>query len=124
MGKILLVDDNDVVRHALERVLRHAGHEVTEAADGNVALSLAGRGLFELVITDIVMPNVEGIELIRRLRKNVPSLPIIAISGGGLGDLDTYLAMARVLGVKATLPKPPDTKELLRIVDTLLSPAS
>ena len=83
MADILLIDDEAQMRRMIVRVLNAAGHTVREAADGRVGIELFRDAVPALVITDIVMPDMEGIELIRELRRLEPSVPILAISGGG-----------------------------------------
>jgi PAS domain S-box-containing protein len=102
-GRILVVDDEAGVRGFLCRALREAGYEVTEAADGKQALRQALAGGVDLVITDLVMPEQEGIETIRALRRDMPGVRIIAISGAFDGR---FLETARILGADAVLSKP------------------
>jgi DNA-binding response OmpR family regulator len=103
---ILLVDDDTDLRNLLERVLIRNGLSVRAASDGKQAITLLDKEHFSLVITDIIMPNVEGIELILRIRKEHPSLPIIAMSAGGRVNAEGYLKMARSLGANQILEKP------------------
>ena len=121
MGKILLVDDDDNLREIIGRFLRQADHVVTMAANGNEALRLVGDGVFDLVITDLVMPGKEGIETIMELRRKLPALKIIAMSGGGHFAPECYLAIARNLGVARTLAKPFSGEDLLAAVACVLS---
>ncbi|MEW5770212.1 MAG: response regulator [Pseudomonadota bacterium] len=120
MAKILLVDDDVDVRYALGKYLHRAGHQVVEATDGAQALSLMATEAFDLVITDIVMPEADGIELILDIGRNTPGLPVIAISGGGRLGRAEYLDMAQGLGATAGLAKPVDPDELLALIDRLL----
>ncbi|MDH3279699.1 MAG: response regulator [Gammaproteobacteria bacterium] len=119
MAKILFVEDDEIVRYALCKYLRRAGHEIIEAQDGAVALKLAADERFDIVITDIIMPTVEGVELIMRLNQSHPQLPIIAISAGGRVGRGEYLSVAADLGASATMAKPVDEEELLRLIGTL-----
>lgn len=121
MTKILLVDDDEMVRYSLERYLTRSGYDVTVADDGSSALTAVGNDTFDLVITDIVMPRIEGMELITTLHRLRPDLPIVAISGGGRISQAEYLTTAEVLGVNATLAKPFDPDELVKIVERVLS---
>lgn len=119
MAKLLLVDDDEDVRYALGKYLRRAGNEVVEAGDGKVALSLLENDTFDVLVTDIVMPEADGIELLLTVRQRMPDLPVIAISGGGrLGSFD-YLPTAAGLGAKVVLHKPIDPDILLASVDEL-----
>ena len=100
---ILVVDDDETVRRVLRQMLETAGYEVREASNGKLAMLEFSRQPADLLITDIFMPEQEGMETINTLRREHPSLRVIAISGVG-GD--QYLKMAKFLGVRATLLKP------------------
>ena len=120
MAKILLVDDNATLLKHQGEFLCLAGHEVTTAPDGKQAMRLVQTQAFELVITDLVMPEKEGIEIIRELRQSHPALKIIAMSGGGRGDAKDYLAIAKALGASQVLAKPFSGEELLQAVNSTL----
>lgn len=103
---VLLVDDEPVIRHTLRKMLQRAGHEVVEGANGLEGLMhLEERGI-ELVLTDIIMPVMNGIEFIKQARQLRPSLNMIAMSGGGRIDNTDHLQAARAHGASATLHKP------------------
>ena len=121
MAKILVVDDNNKFREMTSLVLRKAGHIVTVATNGNEATRLVQDNTFDLVITDLVMPEKDGIETIMELRRKIPALKIIAMSGGGLVAPENYLVIARQLGTAQTLAKPFSRDELLAAVDRVLS---
>ena len=106
MARILVVDDKEPVRRIIDRGLKSAGNSTDLAADGNEALALALKSPYDLVIMDMVMPGLGGLDTITELHKLDPSLKIIAISGGDVMEPETYLNAARELGVVATLPKP------------------
>jgi len=120
MSRILLVDDDCQVRSMLKLTLERAGHEVTEAEDGNQAVRKYNAETIDLVITDIVMPEKEGIETIMELRSMNGQVKIIAISGGGRINPDDYLNWARRFGVRHTFTKPVDRDQLLEAIDELL----
>jgi CheY-like chemotaxis protein len=103
---ILLVDDDGSLRQAVRRMLERQGHTVREAANGVVAVRLLEEERFDLVITDVVMPDMEGLELVRRIRRMDQPPRILVISGGGGGDANQYLALAAQFGADALLPKP------------------
>ena len=104
--KILVVDDDAGMRHLLQTVLTRSGHQVVVAGDGRVALKHLGAETFDLVISDLVMPEVEGLQLLREVRK-LPAPPrVIVISGGGRGNLDNYFEIALKFGAAGTLAKP------------------
>ncbi len=120
MANILVVDDNSDLLELTRKILAAEGHEVWVAADGNKATHSISEQLFDLVITDIIMPGKEGIELIMELQRDKPGLPIIAMSGGGRIDAADYLRMAGRLGVMNTLAKPYSKKQLLEVVNRAL----
>ena len=120
---ILLVDDDEAVRSVLRRGLERAGYEVREAGEGGAALKLLASAPADLVITDLVMPDMEGIELILALRKTHPKLPVIAMSGGGRAvGPGSYLQIARACGAVKILAKPFATEQLLAALQELLGP--
>ncbi|MCX5767095.1 MAG: response regulator [Gemmatimonadetes bacterium] len=121
MAKILLVDDEFAVRELLAEVLELDAHLVTQADDGASAIAAVERELFDLVVTDLVMPDKEGIETIMEIRQRWPALKIIAMSGGGRGDAADYLDMAASLGAAATLQKPFSSQLLLDTVAQVLA---
>ena len=118
MAKIILIDDEPEVRHLMEQVLTGAGHVVRGAGDGDEGLRLMRADQPDLLITDLLMPNKEGIETIREVRREVPRLPILVISGTANAAL--YLEVATLLGAQVSLAKPFRSAELLRTVDALL----
>lgn len=121
--QLLLVDDDNDLRNLLERVLLRNAYRVHAAADGRQAIKLLGRERFDLVITDIIMPDVEGIELILKIRKDHPNLPVIAMSAGGRLHAEGYLKMARSLGANQILEKPFSIESLLDGIRKLVPPA-
>lgn len=120
MAKILLADDEDVLRGLLAGMLETDGHSVTMVADGN-ALLKAVTADFDLVITDLIMPEKEGIETIIALRKALPKMKVIAMSGGGRGGPKNYLQLALKLGAVGILEKPFDREKLLSVVQAALA---
>ncbi len=121
MTTIVLIDDDDDVRRTLVRMLETAGHQVHEAADGSSGLELCLRVDPQLVITDILMPEKEGIETIMTLKRDRPDLKIIAISGGGRAGGMDFLDMARSLGADEVLQKPFRRAELLDLMKRVLA---
>lgn len=121
--KILLIEDVRVERKILKRWLEELGCEVIEASNGNEGLDLYNDHLPDLVITDIVMPEKEGIELMIDLRRNFPDIKIFAISGAGVRKIGEYLPLAKGVGALRTFVKPIDKKELLDAVKELFSNA-
>ena len=130
MARILIVDDEEDVRIALKQVLERAGYEVSVAATGNEGLDVMKREGADLVITDVIMPGVDGIATAKKIREKYRDTRIIVISGGGRTAPDpyepdaistrSYLASASKAGADQTLTKPFDRDELLRVVQDLL----
>lgn len=123
MYRILIVDDDTLVRDALRLMLEHAGYDVTEAAEGGEALALHEAQKFDLVITDLIMPDVEGIETITKMKKMTPHTPLIAMSGGARIGPGQLLTIAEDCGANASFTKPIDRKEFLESVAGFLAPA-
>lgn len=110
MARILIVEDESALARTLARYLKTRGHEVRTAETGKEAMKVLD-GL-DLVITDINMPDMDGIELIIELRDVCPGVPVIAMSGGGLMDKQMLLDSARLLGAVRLLEKPFDLDAL------------
>jgi len=119
--RILLIDDDDLVRSTIQNILESAGYEVIQAADGEEGLEACRAGVPALVITDILMPNKEGIETIRDLKRCDPVPRIIAISGGDRSGKVQFLQMAEKLGADRILAKPFRKAALLDLVEGLLA---
>lgn len=121
MAKILLVDDDELVRYALSRLLQKAGHDVIEVDNPKKVLDLIQKNQPDLLITDIVMPEKDGIELINEVRESNPFLPIFAISGGGKIDGEVYLDIVDMMGADATMSKPFDNDAFILQVEKLIA---
>ena len=124
MARILLIDDDDALRTMLRLTLIHFGHTVIEARNGREGLDLFPHAEADLVITDIVMPEVEGIEVLMTLRKIKPRVKIIAISGGGRVSATDYLRIAQRLGAAKVLTKPFSNEALISAIDEVLAGGS
>lgn len=120
MPSILIIDDDQALCTALSGALRHAGYEATWAMDGLAGLKLYAKKTFDLIISDMIMPNCDGVELIVSLRKMNPLVAIIAMSGGGMIAADNYLKIAASFHVQAVLPKPFTMPRLLEMVSQVL----
>ena len=120
MARILVIDDDPQIRDVLKQFLEREGYEVAVAPDGNAGLRLHRADSAGLLITDIVMPEKEGLETIMEFRHHFPAVPIIAVSGGGKNGPQDYLNPARALGAQKTFSKPFDFQELLAAVRELL----
>ena len=120
MSTILVIEDDPGVRRVLQHTLEYAGHEVRAVDNGRDALRAVADEEPDLVVTDIVMPDSDGLEIIRILRSDHPGVRIIAISGGGMICRTTYLELAHLLGAHATLQKPILPSDLVFAVAELL----
>lgn len=121
MANILLVDDDAAVRKTVRLLLERANHLVVEAADGRGALSCLETAQFDLVVTDLNMPEMDGIEVLMALRARGVHVPVVAISGGGRMPKELLLKSAGALGAVTTLAKPFALSELRRVVEEALA---
>jgi DNA-binding response OmpR family regulator len=122
MSRILVIDDDAAYRMLVALWLKRAGHQVEVASNGRHGERMLREGSFDIAITDIVMPEQEGIETIRGLRKDGVTTPIIAMSGGGALDNTFYLRSAEALGADETIAKPFTAPALLAKVERLTHP--
>ena len=120
MAHIIIIDDEDLVRATFRDLLEGMGYAVTEAVDGDRGLKALEAHPTEMVITDLLMPNKDGIETILELRKKKPNVKIIAVSGGGSTRRSNFLDMAKKLGADKVFAKPVDLNELADAVQTLI----
>lgn len=120
MGSILVVDDDAAMRSVICRALQRSGYRTLEAGDGREALEVLARHEVSVMVTDVIMPDVEGIELLQQVRRAHPGLRSIAISGGGRLDPEFCLHLAQVNGAARTLTKPFSLAELTSMVDEVL----
>lgn len=124
MVRVLLIEDDPLVQTSVASALRGRGYEVDFANDGEDGLSKIVERMPDIVVTDIVMPKMEGIETIQALKKSYPDLPVIAISGGGGYNTGLYLTMAHRFGADAILEKPFKIGALADLIASLGSPSS
>ena len=120
MARILIIDDEPQIRSMLTLMLERDGYEVVEAPDGVEGIKAYRQHPADLIITDLIMPNKDGIGMIIDLKKEFPDVKIIAMSGGGLNKPDGYLKGAKKLGAYCTLTKPIDREEMLNAVRDIL----
>jgi CheY-like chemotaxis protein len=120
MPRILVIEDDDEVRELLESLLTRDGHVVATAVNGKQGVAAFLAEPFDLVITDIIMPEKDGIEAIMDLRRGRPDLKLIAISGGGRAEPENYLHSAQLLGANRTLRKPFTNEAIIAAVNDLL----
>jgi CheY-like chemotaxis protein len=116
MERILIIDDEAQIRSMIRLILERDGYAVTEAPDGVEGIRHFREAPADLIITDLIMPNKDGIGMIIELKKEFPAVRIIAMSGGGLNRPEGYLRGAQKLGAAYTLSKPINRHELLRAV--------
>ena len=121
MKLILVIDDESRIRTMLKVMLERESFRVITASDGKEGMKLLAKEPVDLVITDLIMPEKEGLEVIQELRKSDSNLPVIAISGGGKNSPDTYLNMARLLGADAIFEKPVKKDKLINAVKKSLN---
>jgi len=120
MARILIIDDESQIRSMLRLMLERVGYEIAEAPDGIEGIRQYRENPADLIITDLIMPNKDGIGMIIDLKKEFPKVKIIAMSGGGVNRPEGYLDGAKKLGATRTLTKPIDRDEMLKAVkDTL-----
>jgi len=120
MAHILIIDDDVQIREMLRKMFEKEGFGVTDAPNGKEGLKLQNKNPAEVIITDIIMPEKEGLETIREIKSDFPETKVIAISGGGFIGPDSYLSVAQMMGATLTFRKPIKTKELLKAVNGLI----
>ncbi|MGD9240139.1 MAG: response regulator [Desulfobacterales bacterium] len=120
MARILIIDDESQIRSMLRLMLERAGYEIAEAPDGIEGIRQYRENPADLIITDLIMPNKDGIGMIIDLKKEFPKVKIIAMSGGGVNRPEGYLDGAKKLGATRTLTKPIDREEMLKAVKETL----
>jgi len=120
MARILIIDDEAMIRDLLVNILEREGYETITASGGKDGIKIYRENPADLIITDLLMPEKDGIETIMELRRDSQDVKIIAMSGGGKIDPETYLQIAKNMGAIETIAKPFDRKELLKTVQELL----
>jgi CheY-like chemotaxis protein len=122
MASIVLIDDDPALRSAMRKILERAGHSVHDAEDGGKGLALVESVRPDLVVTDLVMPEKEGIETILELRERFQEIPIIAVSGAEGGEAAGPLFDASLFGAAAVLAKPFSISDFVAVVEKVLQP--
>jgi len=123
LSRILVIDDDDLVRNMIGRMLERAGFEIMMAKNGREGLARFHTAPPDLIVTDVIMPELDGIETIMALRQAAPAIPIIAVSGGGKAHAMQFLDVAHKLGADLILPKPFRQADLVSAVTRLLERA-
>jgi DNA-binding response OmpR family regulator len=121
MKHFLVIDDDALVRESIQLMLNDSDYKVDLAEDGVQGVKLFKQNKYDVVITDIIMPNKEGFETISELKKINDNVKIIAISGGSRNGIGAYLPIAENLGAKAILYKPFDESELIQTINAVYS---
>jgi DNA-binding response OmpR family regulator len=121
MKRILVIEDDNVLRETIIEILSNENYKVSGAQNGEEGINIQNIEKFDLIITDILMPNKDGLEVIMNVRKNFPQTKIIAISGGGRVLAKDYLSIAEKFGSNEIIEKPFDISELLNKVSKLIN---
>jgi DNA-binding NtrC family response regulator len=119
--KILLVDDDEMFRATFQELLMGCGYETYVARNGNEAIIILHLIPMDMVVTDIVMPGKDGMEIIKTIQVLWPAMKVIAISGGGICAPELYLDMAVKLGASTALPKPFTPDQLIGAMENILA---
>jgi CheY-like chemotaxis protein len=119
LRRLLVVDDNEDMRQSMKRLLEHLGYEVRVASNGRHALEMQREAASDVLISDIFMPDTDGLETIKQFREAFPGMKIIAMSGGGASLEADYLSTASVVGADAILRKPFSKESLLKALEDL-----
>jgi CheY-like chemotaxis protein len=119
-GTILIVDDEPEMRSMLQLIVGAAGYNVVVAANGHEAGLMLNSEKVALVITDLLMPDKDGLEVLSHVRKKFPDIPVVVMSGGGRMPHGEYLRMAKTFGARAVLEKPFENERLLKMIGELL----
>ena len=120
MARILVIEDDEGVRSTMRELLQRAGHAVIDAANGRDGAAIFKDNVVDLVITDMIMPEQEGVETIQQILADRPATRIIAMSGGGRAKYFGFLGVAKALGALHTLTKPFTRQQLLETVEQCL----
>ncbi|MDH3349639.1 MAG: response regulator [Desulfobulbaceae bacterium] len=119
--RVLIIDDDEQMRILLRQIMEWRGYDVSEAENGKVGVRIQRDTPAELIVTDLIMPEQEGLETIRTIKNEFPGVKIVAISGGGRIGPDAYLPAARELGADRVFSKPFDIGELVEAVEELFA---
>ena len=121
MSKILIIDDDELVLDMMQASLQEEGYEVTVAVNGDEGIKRYREDPADVVITDVIMPEKEGISTLLELKLEFPGANVIVMSGGGRMSADGYLSTAKTLGANFTFQKPVEHEQLINAIETLLA---
>jgi CheY-like chemotaxis protein len=120
MACVVVIDDQEPIRRIVRRALEQAGHQVLDAEDGELGLQLLERHPVDVVVSDIFMPGMDGIQMLRQIRKQFPAVKVIVMSGGDSSGMLDLRRDAELLGAVKSLSKPFTTHEIVTIVNSVL----
>lgn len=120
MARILVIDDDEQIRIMFRNMLERDGYEVICASNGKEGIRLYRENPADLIITDLIMPEKDGMEIIMELKRDFPEVKLIAVSGGGHIKPDEYLSIANLLGAQCSFTKPFERDEILKAVKELM----
>lgn len=120
MPRILVIDDEQLLRSTVVTILMRAGFSVEEASDGQAGIAMFRKNTPDVVLTDIFMPNRDGLEIIKELKHSSPGTKIIAMTGGGSQRMMEMASAAKVLGADHVLDKPFENETLLAAINAVL----
>ncbi len=124
MHKILVIDDDDQVRTYFKVLLEDNGYSVDTAENGLIGINCLKQEKYEVVILDLLMPEKEGMETLMEMKKSMPEIKVITVSGGGKIGPESYLSATKILGAEYAFPKPVNQQELLDAVDQIIKEPS
>lgn len=120
MARIIVIDDEESIQILLRKILERAGHSIEVASNGKIGLEIQQKNPADIIITDLFMPEKEGLETIMELHRDFPGVKIVAMSGGDRkGNMD-FLGMTEKLGAHRTLKKPFSMNDVVEVVESLL----
>jgi CheY-like chemotaxis protein len=120
MACVVVIDDQEPIRRIVRRALEQAGHQVLDAEDGELGLQLLERHPVDVVVSDIFMPGMDGIQMLRQIRKQFPAVKVIVMSGGDSSGMLDLRRDAELLGAVKSLAKPFTTHEIVAVVNSVL----
>jgi len=120
MACVVVIDDQEPIRRIVRRALEQAGHQVLDAEDGELGLQLLERHAVDVVVSDIFMPGMDGIQMLRQIRKQYPAVKVIVMSGGDSSGMLDLRRDAELLGAVKSLSKPFTTHEIVAVVNSVL----